>query len=460
MARKTNNEMLINNPDILFKYSVDMLVITVSLLLAGFYINGFNAIRLALWSVLTSVLCEDIACRIMKRTDRKANNLYAAATGLAIALMLPATAPAYIAVSGCLFAVLAVMVPFGSARRIPFVPAAAGICFVTVCFPQEVFLYSAVNIGVSSPLSGADGFIPGESFGKMLTYGESVILNPLETVSVLVGKTAGPMGTTCMLALIGCAFYLLFKRKENFVISIAFFAACAAFSALFPRVNSGAYTSIVMELSAGTLVFVGLLLLPDSFTSPNTLSGKIFYGIFSGILCMLFRRYGAYEECVCFAVLIMNAAAPATGYYIEILKENLIEKGVIKKKTPKFSEANITEMKQKRVRAKEVSPQTALKLKAKEEKREEKKIKREENKLKKEQVRDGKDAAKNEKKEAATKKRAEKSRIKRESEKATNSSDGKTESQKRFNIDAFSYDELMNFDDDVSDEKKEGEDNG
>ena len=365
MAKKTDNDNLIKNPDILYKYSVDILVIASALLLAGFYLNGFNAIRLAFWSILTATVCEDIGCRIMKKTDRKAHNLYAAATGLSIALMLPATTPAYICIIACAFAVIAVLIPFGSARKIPFIPAAAGICFVTVCFPEAVFSYSAVNIGTSSPLFGSPDFISGESFGKMLTYGKSVILNPLENISILTGKTPGPMGTTCILVLIGVAIYLLLKRTENFIISVSFFAVCALYAVAFPRVNSGLFSSVVMELSSGVLAFAGLVLLTNPFTSPKNTVGKIAYGAFAGLLCMLLRKFGVFEESACFAVLITNAVSPAFGDYFNNFTDALREKGIIKKKAPKFSENKPEKVKKEKVKKEKSIKEKAVKEKKK-----------------------------------------------------------------------------------------------
>lgn len=380
LAKRNDNDILINNPDTLFRYTVDMLVVTAALVITGTYINGFNALRTSFWAVLTSVLIEDITCRIMKRKDRRTHNMYAAATGLAIAVMLPATTPAYIVFIASAFAVMAVLVPFGSARKVPFVPAAAGICFVTVCFPEAVFSYSPVNIGVSSPIYGTENFVSALSYSKMLTYGQSVFHNSLEHLSVLVGKVPGPMGTTCILVLIACAVYLLFQRKDNFLISLSFFAACTAYAAFFPRVNSTATTSVTMELSAGVLIFAGLILLPQPYTAPSTKPGKITYGFMAGIICMLLRRYGAYEESACFTVLIMNAVGPAVGDYYDIVLGILREKGLIKEKTKKI---RFAEPKPKKEKVKKEKPEKIKKEKAKKEKvKKEKpaKIKKEKNK--------------------------------------------------------------------------------
>jgi len=45
-------------------------------------------------------------------------------------------------------------------------------------------------------------------------------------------------------------------------------------------------------------------------TSPFTSFGKIIFGAGIGIIAMLIRRFGAYPEGVCYAILIMNATVP------------------------------------------------------------------------------------------------------------------------------------------------------
>ena len=338
LAKKTDNENLISNPDVLYKYSVDLIVVMTFLIIAGIYLNGFNAIITTAFSVLTAVICEDIGCRIMKRHDKKAHNLYAAATGLAIAIMLPATVPAYIPVIASAFAVIAVLIPFGSARKVPFVPAAAGLSFVTVCFKEAVFTYAPITVGTSSPIFGSENFIAEESFSSMLTYGRSVIFNPLEILSLLMGRHSGPMGATCVLVLVGAGFYLLFKRKGEAVVSAAFVATCAVYAAIFPRVSSGALSSVAMELTSGTLLFCAIVLLPDPFTAPQTNGGRALYGFVGGIICMLLRRYGAFEESVFFTILMMNAISPAVGDYFSVFTSSLREKGILKEKKLVFAE--------------------------------------------------------------------------------------------------------------------------
>lgn len=461
--RKNVNDDLIYSPDILYRHSVDMLVVASALVFAGVYLNGLNALRTAFWSVLVSTVCETVACRITKRHDEKANVLYAAFTGLAVAIMLPATIPAYIVIIASAFSVLAVLVPFGSARKMPFVPAAAGICFVTVCFPKEVFAYAPINVGVSSPVYGSESFVAAESLTQMLSYGKSIILNPIQNISLLMGLNSGPMGTTCIIVLIAVGIYVIIKRKESAAIILSFFAACAAFAAVFPRVNSGAFSSVVLELSAGMLFFGGIVLLTDPFTSPQKLTGRIAYGISAGIICMLLRRYGAFEESVCFTVLLVNALAPATGDFFEGLLSYLKEKGIIKQKLPKFKEVKPSKKSKDSEKPKKEKTERAM---LREEKKKIKKSEKEKKNSEKIKAENERIEQRSINKELAKKERIKKEREKREEEKKRNPNKNKP----AVKIDHLSYEGLMDFDDDpikelISDrydsDKQEGEsDNG
>lgn len=332
--KKYSNDDLIRKTDPLYRYSLDTIIMMAPLLIAGCYLNGYNALRVAFWGIFSAVISEFAACKIMKK-DSTVGDLSAAATGLAISLMLPAVCPSYVPIIGSAFAVLVAKIPFGGARRAPFVPAAAGFAFLCVCFPEAVFTYAPITVGTASPLFGSENFISATSFGEMLSYGKSVNLNELEIYSILGGVNPGPMGTTCMVALIGSAVYLLAKRPKKLAVSLSFIFACTVMAALFPRVNAGVLTSIFMELSSGTLVFAALILVHNPVSAPRKLLPSMLYGFCAGIVCMLIRYFGKYNEGACFSILIMNAVAPAVSDYYELIKRNLGERKALKQAAAK-----------------------------------------------------------------------------------------------------------------------------
>ena len=87
-------------------------------------------------------------------------------------------------------------------------------------------------------------------------------------------------------------------------------AAAACYAALFPRLLTGAEISVKYELLSGSLLFCACFMAADPCTTPRTSIGKCLYGALAGILLMLLRNYGAYEQGGCFAILLMGAVGP------------------------------------------------------------------------------------------------------------------------------------------------------
>ena len=67
------------------------------------------------------------------------NDLSCVVTGLVITLLMPVNVPQWLPMLAAGFAILAAKAPFGGTGRAPFNPAAAGMAFVTVCFPGQCF---------------------------------------------------------------------------------------------------------------------------------------------------------------------------------------------------------------------------------------------------------------------------------------------------------------------------------
>lgn len=277
----------------------DYLIMLIAPLTLAIIYYGISAVYVTAVSVATAVICDAIASAVLGKRFRL-KNLDSVFTGAAIAMMMPAGIPLYIPVIACAFAVLVAKVPFGGGINAPFVPAAAGFAFSCVCFKERIFDYSFAT--------GAK-FLGSASIASMLAKGNSVHLNSGNLIDILCGNSAGPMGTGCVLIMLGCCAYLLVKRKKALLSTFGFVIVCAVFAFLFPRVNASGLTSVILELSSGSLMFAAVFFMTDSSTMPQSNIFGVLYGALGGLLCMLMRHLGAYEEPVCFAVLLANAFA-------------------------------------------------------------------------------------------------------------------------------------------------------
>lgn len=301
-------------------YTISTLLMLIAPAVMAFYYYRWRAACLLAVSILTAALLDAVGTALMRRKPGM-DTLYAALTGAMIALLLPASAPLWLPAAGSAFAIVAAKLPFGSAEKTPFVPAAAGIAFLCVCWPELVFTYPVIDSSLPTVVTGSAGFVEGTSFASMLKVHHSIDGNILSYFNAVIGKVPGPMGATCMLVMFGTAIAFFIFHSSLWLSSAGFVAVCSVCAVLFPRILTGRKLSLTMEISAGMLVFTSLFILPNPATLPKTHLRRLIYGMAAGGICMLLRYFGAYEEGACFAVLLMNAARPMVDGLMQGRKE-------------------------------------------------------------------------------------------------------------------------------------------
>lgn len=294
----------------------DYLVMIAAPCIVALIYYGMNFLSVALVGILTALVCDFGVKAILGKTFhlRDFSNIF---IGLAIAVMLPAGIPLYVPAIAAAFAVIAVKIPFGGALHSPFVPSAAGFAFISICFKDLIFDYS---VDSETKLLGA------KSIGSMLMKGQSVYISTANIFDILAGNVAAPMGTGCVILMLACCVYLFVRRKTALFATLGFVAACAIFAAVSPRINASVFTSIVLELSAGSLMFAGVFLLTDHATLPQGSINRVIYGAVCGILCMAMRSAGVFEEPVCFAILLANGFRPVFDSSFKAISASLLKR--------------------------------------------------------------------------------------------------------------------------------------
>lgn len=268
--------------------------------------HGWRPVVMALCTVLACALCE-VLFSLIQRTRIEDGDFSTVITGLVITLLMPLNAPLWLPAAAGAFAILVAKRPFGGTGRNPFNPAAAGVAFVTICWPDKVFSYLNPSAAGQLPLFADCAVELVKSPAAMLHQGFKPDIVPLQ---MLWGNFAGPIGTTAILIIAACGFYLLIRRTIRWETVAAFFVMAALVAALFPRYPCAALTSVKYELMSGSLLFCGVFMVTDPVTSPRTMLGRAIYGAFAGLLVMGFRHFGEYEQGACFALLVANAAVP------------------------------------------------------------------------------------------------------------------------------------------------------
>lgn len=271
--------------------------------------HGVKAIFLILISVLTCIVCRRIGEKILNCdfSSRDFSNLI---IGITFALLLPSTATWWMAVSGAIFAIVVCVLPFGKTASSPFVPAAAAVSFVTLCWPDRMFEYSdATNL----------------SLNKMLLQGNSIGNNAVAFLEMFTGVLPSAMGAGCIIVLLGALVFILIRRPKDSIPAITFMFAVVVMALLFPRVSTGRFISVAMEFCGGEVLFGAIFFMTYPSVLPKRTISRALWGFGSGIVCMLMRYFGALEEPMCFGILIACATSDLADRIPLLKKEKLLE---------------------------------------------------------------------------------------------------------------------------------------
>lgn len=106
---------------------------------------------------------------------------------------------------------------------------------------------------------------------------------------------------------------------------------CSLLAVIFPRGSFSRPVSLLTELCAGSLLFSGIFFVTDPGTSPKHPLTRFIYGAFAGIICMILRYFGTFEDGTCFGILLTNAFWPIVDSALrKIGYHKFIEKSMAK----------------------------------------------------------------------------------------------------------------------------------
>ena len=280
----------------------DVLIALAPALVGSVVFFGFRALLVTLVSVAACLFWEWGWCKVMK-VDCKVADLSAVVTGVLLAFVCPVTIPYWTIVLGAFFAIIVVKMLFGGLGKNIVNPALAGRAFM---FSWPVLMSTWVKVGFSNAagiLSTADAVTAATPLAAM----HQGYFDPAAgTVADLFwGNVGGCIGeTSAFLLLLGFA-YLLLRKVITPRIPLAFIGTVAVLTFLFPLGNARIEWMLAQVLGGGVMLGA-IFMATDYVTSPITKLGQVIYGIGCGVLTVLIRYFGGYNEGVSYAILCMN----------------------------------------------------------------------------------------------------------------------------------------------------------
>ena len=277
----------------------DVLIALTPALLGSVFFFGLRALTVTVVSVAACVFFEWLYCKLMK-IHCKVYDLSACVTGVLLAFVCPVTIPYWTIILGAAFAILLVKMLFGGLGRNIVNPALAGRAFL-FSWPVIMSTWTKVGFGNAVSVISPDAVTAATPLANMhqgLMCEESVL-------DLFLGNVGGCIGeTSALLLLVGFA-YLLWRKVITARIPLAFMGTVAVLSFLFPQGNDR-ITWMAAQLFGGGLMLGAIFMATDYVTSPVTKLGQIVFGIGCGVLTILIRYFGGYNEGVSYAILIMN----------------------------------------------------------------------------------------------------------------------------------------------------------
>ncbi len=284
-----------SNPHIRSKATTSgiMLAVVIALLPAtgfGIYNFGLDALILILVTVASTVLTEFLFEKLCKRKVT-VGDYSAVVTGLLLALNLPASAPWWIGVIGGVFAILVVKMLFGGLGQNFMNPALGARCFLLISFTSIMTNFDCDAYTGATPLAN-------------LKAGD-----PVNILDMVIGRTAGTIGETSMIAIVLGACFLILLGIIDLRIPGSYIVSFVLFIVLFGG-HGFDWAYISAHLAGGGLMLGAFFMATDYVTRPITKKGQYLFGVILGILTGIFRIFGPSAEGVSYAIIIGNLLVP------------------------------------------------------------------------------------------------------------------------------------------------------
>ena len=175
-------------------------------------------------------------------------------------------------------------------------PALGARCFLLISYTSIMCNFNTDAYSGATPLA-------------QLKAGENV-----DILKMVIGKTAGTIGETSMIAIVIGACFLILLGVIDLRVPGTYIVTFIVFLCLFGGRGFDP-VFISAHLAGGGLMLGAFFMATDYVTSPMTHKGMLIYGVGIGLLTVIIRVFGAYPEGMSFAILIMNGFTPLINRY-------------------------------------------------------------------------------------------------------------------------------------------------
>lgn len=250
-------------------------------------------------SVISSYIYDVIFKMIIKKNIKEAiKPTYNIITGILLSLLLPINTPIILLLLGTFISTIIGKIKYGNLGKNIINPVIISFLFITLVFHSSISNGYLNNYELKT--------IPSlENIQQIGTYNE--LVKPFGRLTkVFVGAIPGGIGeTSTLLCLIALA-YLIYFKIIKWRIPVIYIATVFAMTYVIGGTNNLGIWYPLFQIFIGGLAFKAIFIAADTKSSPVTPIGQILYGMFLGILTVIFRYILPLPEGIIISILIMN----------------------------------------------------------------------------------------------------------------------------------------------------------
>jgi len=281
--------------------SYNIMLAALPAVLFGLVHYGIPALGVVSLSISSAIIWEFLMNYVTKR-PKSIGDGNAALIGLLFAMLLPATSPWWLVLTGTFVSVVIGKQIFGGIGGNPFNPALIGIAILMVSWKNFFDFDDAL-------LNYDLGFIMVYPLAALKHFGVSAV-DSFTISDLLLGRQIGAIGTTFGIGIIAGGIYLIIRGFIRWEISLSFLAGVLITAFIFNLYDSTRYAGPFFHLLTGYTLIGAFFLATEDSSSPVNFIPMFIYGAGGGIMTVLIRNIGAHVDGVVFAVILMNIANP------------------------------------------------------------------------------------------------------------------------------------------------------
>ncbi|MDA3916814.1 MAG: RnfABCDGE type electron transport complex subunit D [Deltaproteobacteria bacterium] len=302
--------------DSIFQMNLNILIALLPAVIFGIIQFGTPAAGVLALSLSSAIVWEFIL-NITSKNKITIGDLDAAVIGLLFGMMLPATSPWWLVITGTFVAVVIGKIIFGGLGANPFNPALVGMAFLMLSW-KTFFDFDTAYVNYDFDFTA---FAP---LATLKFQGVEAISDLFTSTDLLMGNQVGGIGSTFGLGLIIGGIYLILRGYARWEITVSFIAGIVFTAYCFNLANPGSYAGPMFHLLSGYTLLGAFFLATERSSSPVNKIPMLLYGFFAGVMIILMRNIGAYADGTILAILLFNLANPL----IDTIRPKALGKGI------------------------------------------------------------------------------------------------------------------------------------